>query len=357
MKSLSGKYSLLVAYAFIVLILQSCKKTESLTPQVTDSTESTISKSNLSVLSATVPDSLFTKILTPRTPANPNPIKSGYKICSDSKGNLYVSGVPYIRKITPQGVISQFGPPLIVNGIKAAKNGDIYIVGLNNNTRGIAKITQSGVVSYITLTGQQLQDPTDLALADDGTIYVTDERLHQVLKVTPDRVCTPLAGSQTAVGSADGIGNKAHFTNPYNIKLAADGILWVVDGNEIDPSGRTIRKVTLNGAVSTKFRFPNSLVNDYIFDIAVAKRDRNFNPSPYESIFILYRSGKVSHWGTNGVETPLNIYTNEGNAGGVYTKAKFVDVTSICIHENAMYIPESYNYYSFVVRKITKYKQ
>ncbi|WPU96305.1 hypothetical protein SNE25_12330 [Mucilaginibacter sabulilitoris] len=355
MKNLSCKYSLFFAYAFILLILQSCKKTESLPSPATDSTESTISN-NLSVLSATPPDSLFDKILTPRTSANPRPITSGYKICSDSKGNLYVSGIPYIRKITPQGVVSQFGPALNANGIKAAKNGDIYIVGLNNNTRGLAKISPGGVVSYITLTGQQLQDPTDLALADDGTIYVTDEKLHQVLKITPDRVCTPLAGSQTAVGSADGVGSKAHFTNPYNIKLAADGVLWVVDGNEVDPAGRTIRKVTLSGAVSTKFRLPNNFLNDYIFDIAVAKRDRNFNPSPYESIFILYRSGKVSHWGTNGVETPLNIYANEGNATGVYTKVKYGETTAICIHENAIYIPESYNYYNFVVRKITKTK-
>ena len=361
MKSLSCKYALFASGVLCLLIWQSCKKAESIKPQIADSSQNAIAKNNVSVLTTSAGDSLFQIILTHRTSTNPVPIKSAIKICSDPKGNLYVtcSFTNYvgISKVTPQGVVSQFGGPVNTAGIKAAKNGDIYIVGYNNNKYGIGRITPDGVIHYLTITGQQLKEPTDLALSDDGTIYITDIGLHQVLKVTPQGVCSALAGSATAIGSADGTGQQAHFTNPTSIRLSADGLLWVIDGNEKSLTGQTIRKVTLTGSVSTKYILNYvGTRDDYIRNIAIAKRDKNFNLSPYESIFILHRSNKITHWGTNGVETPLNIYSKNANPYEEYSISLFTDVTSFCIHENAIYIPESYNYYNFVVRKITKYK-
>jgi DNA-binding beta-propeller fold protein YncE len=88
-------------------------------------------------------------------------------------------------------------------------------------------------------------DPFGIAVAADGTIYVSDAgESNRIRKITPEGVVTTLAGGNE--GFADGAGPAASFNTPSGIALDTKGNLYVADtGNN------RIRKVTPEGQVST----------------------------------------------------------------------------------------------------------
>jgi sugar lactone lactonase YvrE len=88
-------------------------------------------------------------------------------------------------------------------------------------------------------------DPFGIAVAADGTIYVSDAgESNRIRKITPEGVVTTLAGGSE--GFADGIGPAASFNTPSGIALDANGNLYVAD-----TANNRIRKVTPEGQVST----------------------------------------------------------------------------------------------------------
>lgn len=78
-------------------------------------------------------------------------------------------------------------------------------------------------------------------------VYVTDERLHNVRKITPAGVVTTLAGGRTGVpGYADGTGSAAQFNEPGPLAVDDASNVYVADrGNHV------IRRITPAGVVST----------------------------------------------------------------------------------------------------------
>ena len=88
-------------------------------------------------------------------------------------------------------------------------------------------------------------DPFGIAVAADGTIYLSDAgESNRIRKITPEGVLTTLAGGSE--GFADGSGSAASFNTPSGIALDANGNLYVADtGNN------RIRRVTPEGQVST----------------------------------------------------------------------------------------------------------
>ena len=90
-----------------------------------------------------------------------------------------------------------------------------------------------------------LSDPFGIAVAPDGTVYITDAgENNRIQKITPDGNITTIAGGVEGFG--DGVGDKALFNTPSGIALAPDGFLIVADtGNN------RIRRVTPSGQAST----------------------------------------------------------------------------------------------------------
>ncbi|UDY37605.1 hypothetical protein [Dermatobacter hominis] len=137
------------------------------------------------------------------------------------------------------GTAASFNFP---TGIAVADDGTIYVTDRYNNC--IRAITAAGEVTTVTCSG--LSFPSGLA-ATDTTLFVADELGNRVLTV--DRATgtvAVLAGSGTA-GDDDGTGGAASFNNPSGVAVGPDGTLYVTDwGNHrirsIDPA---------TGAVST----------------------------------------------------------------------------------------------------------
>jgi sugar lactone lactonase YvrE len=88
--------------------------------------------------------------------------------------------------------------------------------------------------------------PRGIAIAADGTLYVTDSLNHTIRKITAAGVVTTLAGTVGASGSTDGTGAAARFNTPFGIGFGSDGNLYVADSENF-----TIRKVTPAGVVTT----------------------------------------------------------------------------------------------------------
>lgn len=91
--------------------------------------------------------------------------------------------------------------------------------------------------------GQSADPAGRLALAPDGTIYLADSRNHRIRRITPDGMIDTFAGTGTGGFSGDGgPADEAQLNNPVDVELADDGTLYVADTfnsciRAIDPTG------------------------------------------------------------------------------------------------------------------------
>lgn len=192
-------------------------------------------------------------------------------VAVDHLGNLYVadSGNNTIRKITPAGMTTTlaggsgygyldgaagtarfYGP----HAVDVDSTGNVYVADRGNSA--IRKISPSGFTTTLagsptkgfadgTGSAAQFNEPSGIAVADDGTVYVTDTSNHRIRKITSSGVVTTIAGAGTA-GFADGAGMSARFNNPWEIAVDHDGTLFVADADN-----HRIRKITSDGIVTT----------------------------------------------------------------------------------------------------------
>jgi sugar lactone lactonase YvrE len=215
-------------------------------------------------------------------------------ITIDNNGNIYVTdedpsknptpgrgstGDYIIRKITPGGIVTTLknGNGLLQmrypRGLACDKEGNLYICSPTSHC--IKKVTPDGMIT--TVAGQcdktvfhsvykegaiktaVLTSPTGIAIAKNGDIYLSDDRLNRIIKISNNKIST-VAGSgkidftgniagASEQGEKDGPGKQAMFYSPRGIAFDRTGNLYIVDG-----SGRTnsyIRKLSPSGIVTT----------------------------------------------------------------------------------------------------------
>jgi sugar lactone lactonase YvrE len=192
-------------------------------------------------------------------------------------GTVYVgdTGNLRIRAIAPDGTVRTLagsGQPGYVDGVgPAAKftatgaiisgpDGSLFVPDAANNV--IRKITPAGVVSTFAGNGKrghvdgphgvaQLNAPTRGGGVDAaGNVYILDLGDNRIRKIAPDGGITTVAGSETA-GYADGPASDARFSKDIlGVITDAAGNLFVMDAGN-----RRVRKVSVDGIVSTLFEF------------------------------------------------------------------------------------------------------
>ena len=113
----------------------------------------------------------------------------------------------------------------------------------------IRKIDAAGVVHRIAGTPLQfghtgdggpalaatLDNPVDLALADDGTLYISDVYNHCIRAIAPDQTISTVAGvcGESGYEGDGGPPTEALLKRPYGIELA-NGVLYIADtGNHV----------------------------------------------------------------------------------------------------------------------------
>lgn len=222
-----------------------------------------------------------------------------YGIAVDVAGNVYVADTANytIRKITPTGTVTTLagnagyskiidGTGVTANfqwprGIAIGNDGNLYVADAST----IRKVTSTGVVTTIagctwssgSVDGigseARFSAPDGLIVDGSGNLYVTDPGNYTIRKVTVDGTVTTLAGSAGNQGADDGTGSSARFTNPFSIAIDNSGNLYVGDGNRI-------RVVTSLGEVTT---LPLFNENFYFGGIAIDDANNLFVTDPFNN--------------------------------------------------------------------------
>jgi hypothetical protein len=152
-------------------------------------------------------------------------------VAVDSTGNVYVADTynQLIRKVTPAGVVTTFA-------------GGAGAVGSVDGTGSIARFYA----------------PTGVAVDSADNVYVADTYNNTIRKVTPARVVTTLGGMPGNLGTANGTGSAARFSNPAGLAVDGDGNVYVADFYF-----NTIRK----GYPPPKFQNPAVVVGQFGADL------------------------------------------------------------------------------------------
>ncbi len=154
---------------------------------------------------------------------------SGYADGSASSGKLYNPAGIAIDPVTNTLIIADEG------------NHAIRRLSAFHNVSNTQQLTTvAGDQTYINLingygvsgsndgtgSGAKFKGPADVAVDDNGNIYVADRLNHTIRKITPGGVVTTVAGSAGNDGFADGNGSAARFFLPTGICLENNNSCW-----------------------------------------------------------------------------------------------------------------------------------
>lgn len=187
-------------------------------------------------------------------------MKSPMNVCFDADDNMYVSARDNyaVYKFTPSGEQTTYADLSTykrgVNYCTFDHDGNL-LVGLNGYNLILVK--PDGTHSIVAGTGASADraafdstydgEPGDLltakigptfgiAVAPDGTVYYSDNRYHAVRKIVRGADGTYEHGTMETIvgngsaGSADGVGMKATFNQPYELLISPDGsVIYVLD--------------------------------------------------------------------------------------------------------------------------------
>ena len=172
-----------------------------------------------------------------------------FGIVRDLQGNIYVadSQNDCIRKISFHGEVTTITGGRVkqfqfVTGIAINKQGDLFV----SDVYRIKKITPKGIVSTFAGSYQKgyadarggsakFSQIEDLIMDQQENIYVTDE--NRIRKITPQGIVTTIAGS--VAGYKDGEGKTAEFDGPQGLGIDLYGNIYVADFNN-----KRIRKIS-----------------------------------------------------------------------------------------------------------------
>ncbi len=150
-------------------------------------------------------------------------------------GPFQVPGTP------PAFVSPTFGTLLRPRGIAMDTTGNVYVADSGNSqiVRFSQRLTIPGVGTNGTylpflanLTG--LANPSGVAVASNGNIYVADTGNNQIKLFTNSGGAPITVWGSTTAGNTDGAPGTARFNQPEGITIAPDGTVYVADtGNNV----------------------------------------------------------------------------------------------------------------------------
>jgi hypothetical protein len=180
-----------------------------------------------------------------------------YGMAFDPKGNLYVADRTKIRKISLAGNVTTLGGDFSnPEDMVVDDYGNVFVA--DAGTHFIKKINSSGQVAILSGgfgfadgkgTAAKFNGLQGICWDLDDDMLVTDMSNHAIRKIGIDGTVTTVSGAPPPTPSAgytDGDIAFAKFNGPHDVKVGDEGTIYV-----LDHSNGCIRKISLNGIVST----------------------------------------------------------------------------------------------------------
>lgn len=178
-------------------------------------------------------------------------------IVVDTKGNVYFSDLETVWKIDTTGKLTAVRPGIRgrhVHELAIDPEDNIFGADISYESQkwisAVWKVAPKGDLTY--LLEPTADPPLGMSLWLDrlGNMYWVDQNNHSktrtlLLRRTPEGKVTTLGGG--AWGHADGKGSAARFGSIGGMTIAADGNIYLTDGD-------SLRRVTMDGTVTTLAR-------------------------------------------------------------------------------------------------------
>lgn len=238
-----------------------------------------------------------------------------------------LKGLLYLAVLIPGKLVAQTpkltGAFAASSGIAVDSKGNAFVTGGNNK---VIKITAAGKAELFAGGGRNRKDGqakeirfsslAGIAIDSFDNLYVADGT--RIRKITPQGVVTTVAGSEIS-GYKDGDRSTAVFAGVENIALDNDGTIYVTDNEWTNNRGSSgyyvIRKLTAQGIVTTikdggdsllRLHYPRGIACDAAGNLYV-------NASVSHCIKKISPSGMISTMAGQCDKTIFNSVYKEGD--------------------------------------------
>jgi glucose/arabinose dehydrogenase len=149
-------------------------------------------------------------------------------------------------------------------GVAVAPDGSLYIADFHNGR--VRRVSPGGIIT--TVAGDDSDGPSGddgpataanlspfgVAVGEDGSIYISDPIDDRVRRVNPSGIITTVAGDEQLGDSGDnGPATQAELNEPSGVALGRDGSVYVsgqVEVRRVSPAG-TITTVAGDGTLGS----------------------------------------------------------------------------------------------------------
>jgi hypothetical protein len=254
-------------------------------------------------------------------------------VALNSVGDIYVTDVTTIRKLSPVGT----------NWVLSTIAGLAGTSGSTDGTNGDARFQSLG----------------DVAVNNAGNVYVGDAENHTIRRLTlvgTNWVSSTIAGLAGSSGSTDGTNSGARFYYPSSVALDRAGDVYVADSGN-----NTIRKLTLVGTNwvsstiagvggsyygSTDSTNGASVRFDYPYDVAVDAQANVFVADQGNNTI-----RKLTQVGSNWMSSTIaGLAGSQGSADGTNSDVRFFRPSGVSVAgTGGVYVVDG----SSTIRKLT----
>ncbi len=234
-------------------------------------------------------------------------------------------------------------------------DGSLYIADYWNNR--IRRVSPDGIITTVAGNGESSysgdeglaiqagMNPVFVAVSEDGSLYIADYWNNRIRRVGTDGIITTVAGNGTAGYSGEGgLATQASLSNPAGIAVGGDGSLYIADS-----SNNRIRRVGPDGIITT---VAGNGTEGYSSDGGLATQASLYGPYGVTvggdgSLYIAdYWNNRIRRVGTDGIITTVagNGTAGYSGDGGLATQASLSYPSGVTVGEDgSLYIADYWN--------------